>query len=435
MSRLGAGVQTTIPGSARAVPGSPSPHRRFAYSVPEFPGPTHTFFQRELTALAELGVEPALVSTRAPNRSLMLHSWAQERAARTEYLWPFSPSEAARAMGTLAEAGPARLARCLRATLLSEGLTAKERASQSALLLPAARLLAWMRDNQLRHVHAQFSASSATVAMLAHLLGGVTYSIGAHCDLGLTGGNQRAKWRRASFGIAITDTMRADIRRELGDAAPALFEIAPMGVDVEFFRRGSPYRPWVPGAGPFRVFSCGRLNPAKGFGDLIRAVADLADQGVLAALSIAGPDLTPKQSHLRAFQGLAKSLGVQDRVVFLGSASEEQIRSELEKAHAFALPSWEEGLGVATMEAMAMEVPAVASRVGGVPELINSEEIGLLVPARDPEALATALRRLRDDPALCTRLGQAGRARIRTRYDTRRSARVLLDLLERVAAV
>jgi glycosyltransferase involved in cell wall biosynthesis len=412
---------------------SPEKARRFAYLIPAFPGPTHTFFQRELNALAELGVEPVVVSTRAPQRSLMLHSWAKERAARTEYLWPFSPAPAARAVATLAAAGPARLLRCLRATLLSEKLTPSERASQAALLLPAARLLAWMRDNELPHVHAQFSASSATVAMLAHLLGGVTYSIGAHCDLGLTGGNQRAKWRRASFGIAITDTMRADIRRELGDAAPALFEIAPMGVDFDFFRREAPYQPWEPGAGAFRIFSCGRLNPAKGYGDLIRAVADLAAQGVRATLSIAGPDLTPDQGHLRAFEALAKSLGVREHVVFLGGAAEERIRAELEKAHAFALASWEEGLGVATMEAMAMEVPAVATRVGGVPELIDSGEHGLLVPAHDPAALATALRRLRDDPALCKCLGQAGRARVTARYDTRRSARVLLDLVSRVA--
>jgi glycosyltransferase involved in cell wall biosynthesis len=406
---------------------------RFAYLVPEFPGSTHTFFHRELTALTAIGAEPHVVSTRPPAASQACHAWAAERAAQTYYLWPLSAVDGARVSRVLARAGPRRLARCLRATAFAAGVAARERAVQAALLAPAAKLVAWMHACDLHHVHAHFASSVATLAMLAHELGGVSYSISAHGDLSLTGGNQRNKWRHAAFGIAITDILRRGLRAELGDAAPAQIAIAPMGVEVERFARGQPYVPYD-GSGPFRVFSCGRLTPDKGHEYLVRAVAKMCDAGVDVSLRIAGVDYVAGDANKRALEALISSLGVADRVTLLGAVDEPRVRAELEQAHAFALASIAEPLGVATMEAMAMQVPPVVTDAGGVPELVTSGVHGLLVPPRDAGALATALRTLRDDPALCRRLGDAGRARVAAEFHARRSAEVLVGWIERYAA-
>src|SRR5205823_12785948 len=94
----------------------------------------------------------------------------------------------------------------------------------------------------------------------------------------------------------------------------------------------------------------------------------------------------------------------------------------LAAADIVALPSLREGLGVAALEAMAAGRPVVASRVGGLAEVVVHEETGLLVPPADPEALALALARLTRDPGLCARLGAAGRARVLSHYTMTRMA-------------
>ncbi len=406
---------------------------RFAYLVPEFPGSTHTFFHRELTALTAMGAEPHVVSTRRPAVTQVCHSWSAERTAQTHYLWPLVAEDGSRIARVFAGAGPRRLARALQATALASGVSPRERAVQAALLGPAAKLVAWMRENDLTHVHAHFASSVATLAMLAHVLGGVGYSISAHGDLWLTGGNQRNKWRRAAFGIAITDILRRTLRDDLGDAAPAEIAVAPMGVEVDRFVRSRPYAAHD-GAATFRVFSCGRLTPDKGHEYLVRAVAKLRDQGVDVSLRIAGVDYVPGDANKRALEELIASLAVGDRVTLLGGIDEARVRAELEQAHAFALASLAEPLGVATMEAMAMQVPPVVTDAGGVPELVTSGVHGLLVPPRDADALAAALRTLRDDPALCKRLGDAGRARVAAEFHTRRSAEVLVSLVRKHTA-
>jgi glycosyltransferase involved in cell wall biosynthesis len=99
-------------------------------------------------------------------------------------------------------------------------------------------------------------------------------------------------------------------------------------------------------------------------------------------------------------------------VVFEGAKSHEETRQLLDRADVFALASFAEGVPVALMEAMAMEVPCVSSCVAGIPELIRDGLDGLLVPASSVEALAAALQRFFEEPLLRRSLGVAGRNRV-----------------------
>jgi glycosyltransferase involved in cell wall biosynthesis len=101
--------------------------------------------------------------------------------------------------------------------------------------------------------------------------------------------------------------------------------------------------------------------------------------------------------------------GIADRVDIFTEVSDDQARTLLAEASVFGMPSLAEGLGLSLQEALYGRAACVGSRIGGIPDLILHEKTGLLVPAKDTEALADTLDRVMGDPALRARLGQAGR--------------------------
>ena len=389
---------------------------------------THVFFNRELRSLEALGADVRVVSTRRPPAGKTTHEWAAARMRETEYLWPMSAPAAARALAVVARAGPAGWWRAVRLTIGARESPWRERLAALPLLLPAARLKGWADDHGIRHVHSHFPGRGTMTVALAHALGLESFSVGAHGALDDFGGLQRSKWGHASFGVAITNVLLAAVKAELGPAAPAVWGVAPMGVETDRYRRSRPYEPYR-GTGRFRVFSCGRLNPAKGHHVLIRAVAALADRGLPVELRIAGGDDHPDLGTQRALDALVAELGLGDAVTLLGPVPEATVTAELDRAHAFALATLAEGMGVSTMEAMAFGLPCVSSRVGGVPELIDSGVDGLLVEPGSVAALAGALETLIRDPGLAERLGRAAREEIEASFQPTRSAALLLELI------
>lgn len=154
------------------------------------------------------------------------------------------------------------------------------------------------------------------------------------------------------------------------------------------------------------VIGCvGRLSPEKGHRFLLDAAAALTRQGVAATVVICGEG--PEMDALRA---QSARLELDDALVLAGHRAD--VESLLGAFDVFVLPSLTEGIPVALLEAAAAGLPAVASNVGGVPEVIADGETGLLVPPADCEALAGAIRQLHDDSELARRLGAAAQARV-----------------------
>lgn len=409
---------------------APAGGQRVGYLVPEFPGQTHSFFWREITALRKLGIEPRLISTRRPPQEIISHSWAAEAIAATTYLIPARGKDLVDSFGQLVRATPAGWARCLRSVGRAEGLGAKGGARLLGLVVMGARVAALARLEGWTHLHVHFCADAAHVALFAHLLSGLPYSITLHSALRDNGPNQKEKWRHVAFGITVNQALVPELEQGLGGRLPALMGIAPMGVEVARFTRNAPYRPWRPEDGPGVVFSCGRLNAAKGHGEVVRALALLLQRGLDLRLVIAGEE--HHALYRQELEALIYGLGLRAHVQLLGAVSEERVRQELERAHVFVLASHGEALGVATMEAMSMEVPVVATRVGGVPELVGDGEEGTLVPPRDPEAVAGALERLLRDPERASAMASSARRKVEARFHSGRSAEVLVGLLAQV---
>ena len=392
---------------------------RIGYFIPEFPGQTHMFFWREMEALREGGVLPEVVSTRLPDRAIMSHTWAEQARKETVYLFPPSFGSILGACWALLRAGPLGWWRALAAWASAEG----SKLRLLAFIFAGAQLASLAARRSWRHVHVHSCANSATVAMFANRLRGLSYSLTLHGPLHDYGPNQKLKWLHSKFAIVITKKLMGEAREQLAGSLPAHIDLAPMGVDLKKFESAGSYRPWT-GQGPVRLFSCGRLNPRKGHDDAVRAVARIRDQGIDVRLHIAGEDDTGGGMR-RLLEELKSELKLTDAVVLLGAVSEDVIRRELSEAHAFVLGSLEEPLGVAIMEAMAMRVPVVVTGAGGVPELVDDGVDGLLVPPREPARMAEALLKLLRDPALAARLSESGRRKIETSFHSGVSAAVL----------
>lgn len=394
--------------------------KRIAYIVPQFPGQTHGFFWREVMELEAHGVEPSLFSTTLPHNRLISHGWSKQAIQRTTYLATYRLSAILGALFRL----PYRI---LLDELISMSAVDRLNFLQDVAICAPAALRLEQSCNQLgiKHVHVHSCGRAALVAALAHQMCGLSYSLTLHGDPGDYGVGQKFKWRNAKFVSVVSEALLPFLPELLGDALPARVPVRPMGVDTASFRRDSPYQPMAEGE-TLRLFCCGRLNIGKGYQDLLTALRILLDEGRTVTLEIAGEDDSGGSGYRQVLEKLVVELGLSNCVKLLGAVSSEEVRAGLMRAHAFVLASWYEGVPVAYMEAMSCEVPIIATETGGVPELITDGVHGVLVPVKDPEALARAVSNLADDPERAMRIAKAGRERVTSQFDSRLGAEMLI---------
>ncbi|MEN6643283.1 MAG: glycosyltransferase family 4 protein [Armatimonadia bacterium] len=233
---------------------------------------------------------------------------------------------------------------------------------------------------------------------------------------------ERASYRRAAAAAA-TSQQCLQVAQRKGYRGPA--EIVHYPIDVELF---TPRARPAPG-GSFRVGYAGRLVAEKGIQDLVEAVA-LLQRDAPATLSIVGAG--PLGDQLPTILPPAS-------LQLMGTLSPEQMPDWYRSLDVLVLPShttpsWQEQFGRAAAEAMACGIPVVGSDSGFIPELIESAGGGLVYPEGDVAALAAALGRLSQDPALRVELGERGRDGVVALYSEDVVAAKVLALLERVQA-
>jgi glycosyltransferase involved in cell wall biosynthesis len=199
-------------------------------------------------------------------------------------------------------------------------------------------------------------------------------------------------------------------------------EVAFLGVDPREFAP----RPLRAHPDPFQIACVGQLAPVKGQHILLAAMDLLLGEGRHVLLRIAGDG--PERPALE--EDIA-SRGIAGNVAMEGYLNQDKLRELYAGCDALVLPSFVEGIPVVLMEAMAMEIPCVATWITGIPELIRHEIDGLLAPPGDAEALARAIGRLMDDDELRRSLGQRGRLRIIEKFDLHRNTECLAEIFQR----
>jgi glycosyltransferase involved in cell wall biosynthesis len=226
------------------------------------------------------------------------------------------------------------------------------------------------------------------------------------------------KFEAARFIVCISFFAQSQVMKFTPPAKWKNLDVVRLGVDCEEFqpRTTNPHQ-------GFNVLCVGRLVAAKGQRILIEAVERLVLAGHLVRLVLVGDG--PDRSSLTE---LVHHRNLNHLVTFAGSVNQDGIQEFYRQADVFAIASFAEGIPVVLMEAMAMEIPSVATRVMGIPELIEDGENGLLVPPSDVCGLAEALFRLMDDRSLAESLGRAGRVRVSEAYELGKS-------VDRLAAI
>jgi glycogen(starch) synthase len=234
---------------------------------------------------------------------------------------------------------------------------------------------------------------------------------GGHVAPGQPAGIHAVEWwlcYQADRVIACSQFMVDEVISAFELPADKIDEV-PNGVDPEVWAPPSP--PPERGADGPVIVTWGRLQYEKGFQYLIEAMASLRRRVPHVRLVVAG-----RGSHLGELEGLAQFLGIGDIVTFAGFVPDPELRAMLHRASAVAIPSLYEPFGIVALEALAAGAPLVATAAGGMAEVLEGTDAGLLVPPGDASALALALERILTEPKLAAAAQRAGTALVEDTY-------------------
>ncbi|NYH91274.1 glycosyltransferase family 4 protein [Actinopolymorpha rutila] len=273
------------------------------------------------------------------------------------------------------------------------------------------------------HVHAHFAHDPALVGMLTRRLTGVPFSFTAHArDLYQIPPAGLVARASAAEAVVTCCQVNADyIAKTVPDAVRPPVRVIHHGVELDRFT------PTLRAPGPgLTLVSVGRLVEKKGFADLLRACAALAESGSRFRCEIYGDGPLRRQ-----LTELSAELGLGELVSFRGERDRDEIAHALARTDVFVLTPCvtddgdRDGIPNVLVEAMACAIPVVTTATGGVPELVRSGENGLIAQPGDVDGIAGHLAALVADPALRRRLGESGRKTVESEYDVEAAALAL----------
>jgi glycosyltransferase involved in cell wall biosynthesis len=272
-------------------------------------------------------------------------------------------------------------------------------------LAEARRFARWCRDHGIAVVHTS-DLYANIFGLPAAAMAGVPVRIGNRRELTIGKSAGQLALQRAAYGCAhvVVANSQAAAARLVRERVPMeRVRVVPNGIALESYAPRPSDRPIR------RIVTVANLRPEKGHDTLIAAMPPVLRRRPELEFVFAGDG--PCRERLEA---LARTTRVADRVRFVGHA--EDVAGLLASSDLFVLPSRSEAFPNSVLEAMAAGLPVVATRVGGITELVEHQRTGVLVPPDDERALSFALLDLVQWPAHAARLGEAARSTVASRY-------------------
>ncbi|HLH66179.1 MAG TPA: glycosyltransferase [Solirubrobacteraceae bacterium] len=416
---------------------------RIGYLATHYPAVSHTFIQREVAALRRIGVEVETFSIHRASAGELLSAEDRAEARRTCTVLPTLGGRLAIAHLSALLRGPRRYVATLAFALRRANPGVRGRLW--GLFYFAEAIVVWRAAarRRVRHLHAIFADGASDVALIAarYAGDGWSFSLAIHGPVefyDVVRNHLAEKIAAARFTVAISDFGRSQLMTLADERRWGDIHVVRCGLDPGSFvpvkgglepgARGAAPASGPPGEtrapGEAHILCVGRLVHLKGQSLLIEACARLIERGEPVRLTLVGDG--PTRARL---EDLSRRLGIAQRVVLAGAVGQDRIRDFYASADIFCLPSLAEGLPVVLMEAMALRVPVVTTRIMGIPELVEDEQTGLLVAPGRVDELTSALSRLAHDPDLRRSLADRAAARVRAEHDVNASARRLQVIL------
>lgn len=389
------------------------PAPRVAYLVGEYPAVSHTFVLREVAALRAEGLEILTCSIRRTGPEH--HRGPAERA---EAEATFNVLDAARSPRRLIGAQIAALRRpglylrTLRKAWAMRGPGLRAALYQLIYFVEATVLAQHLQRQGVAHLHNHFAQASCTVALLAARLAGIPFSFTLHGPADFTDPRLwrlDAKIADAAFVSCISHFCRSQAMLASPPDHWSRLHIVHCGVE--------PARYDAPPATGKNLLFVGRLTAAKGVPVLIEAMPRIRSAHPDAHLTLIGDG--PDRALL---ERLVRRLDLSKAVTFAGYQSQDEVARTLARTAVFVLPSFAEGVPVVLMEAMAARRPVVATRIAGIPELVEDGVSGRVVVPGDGAALADAVCDILAEPARAAAMGAAGRHKVEAEFDIAQQA-------------
>jgi colanic acid/amylovoran biosynthesis glycosyltransferase len=377
---------------------------KIAYLINQYPKTSHTFIRREIAALEMIGVTVHRVAIRGHEDVLVDNLDLREREL-TYYILDLGILRIIVAAIALAIRYPRRFGSALFEAVKLASKTDRPKVFHLVYLAEACALARYCNRFDIRHVHAHFGTNPAEVALLAHILGDVSFSFTVHgpdefdCPqyLGI-----REKIEKASFVAAISYYTRSQLLRWADPRDWPKVHVIRCGLEKSYFSQVS-----SASKNQDRFVSVARLSGQKGQLILLQAVKLLVEDGLSINLTLAGDgELRPE------IEKSIDQLGLRSHVVVTGWLSNQDVRTEIEKSRALILSSFAEGLPVVLMEAMAMGRPVLTTSVAGITELVRNGQEGWVYPPSSAAAIASAMREcMLSTPERIDQLGEQAKRR------------------------
>jgi len=394
--------------------------RRVAYLTSEYARASDTFIRNEVRELRNQACDVHTFSIRRPRERNLSEDVAAEQAT-TFYLLEH-PLQMIAATLTMIVIRPMRFMKAcgLLLRLLRERRSAVVR--HAFYLMEACLLARCLRKRDVQWLHNHIAENSAAVAMLTSALCGVPYSMAVHGPGIFFHPRQQSlglKIQHSAFTACITEFCRSQCMIFCHRSDWHRLKIVRCAVGPEFVENEITPIPETK-----QLVCVGRLCPEKGHLLLLRATKRLVEAGLNPRILLIGDG--ELRSEIEAY---VDSHRLHDNVTIMGWQSSEVVSAQLKASRALVMASFAEGLPVVCMESLALGRPVLATRIAGIPELIEPEVNGWLVTPACEESLVTALRELLSTPVDRLReMGAAGREKVLRLHNAKHEASMLLSL-------